>query len=101
MNRFRIAPQAQQDLEQIWNYLGVEKNAPEAAHRQIEMLYGKFDLLSVNTLLGERRNDLGDEIRAFAADNYVVVYRTQGTELQIVRVLHAARDITSLLRRAT
>ena len=55
MKRYRIAPEARSDLDAVWDYLGVEKQNPTAAYRQIEVLYGKFSLLAANPFLGEVR----------------------------------------------
>jgi toxin ParE1/3/4 len=96
MNDFRIAPEAKADLEGIWDYIGIQKDAPAAAHRQIEMLFDKFSLLSEHPLLGESRADLGTGLRSFVAGNYVVVYRAGSGGIEIARVAHAARDIRSL-----
>ena len=59
-------------------------------------LYDKFSLLAANPLLGEVRNDLGTNLRSFVAGNYVVVYRTIGSKIEVSRVVHAARDIRAV-----
>jgi toxin ParE1/3/4 len=96
MNRYKIAPAARSDLDGVWDYLGVQEENPTAAYRQIEMLYDKFSLLAANPLLGEVRNDLGPDLRSFVARKYVVVYRLIGGRIEIVRVVHAARDIRAV-----
>jgi len=100
MRFFRLAPQASLDLEGIWDYIGLEKENPNAAFRQVEMLYEKFNLLSSHPLLGESRDDLGINLRSFVAGNYVVVYRPGQNEIEITRVIHAARDIRSMFKTA-
>jgi toxin ParE1/3/4 len=97
MTAFRIAPEAKADLEEIWDYLGIRQEAPVAARRQVEILFHKFSLLALHPLLGEARPDLGGELRSFAAGRYVVVYRVRASHIEIARVVHAARDIRSLL----
>jgi toxin ParE1/3/4 len=96
MNRYKITPAARSDLDEVWDYLGVQKENPTAAYRQVEMLYDKFSLLAANPLLGEVRNDLGPDLRSFVARKYVVVYRVIGGRIEIVRVVHAARDIRAV-----
>lgn len=96
MSDFSLAPKAQADLYDIWEYLGVQKGAPAAAQRQIEMLFGKFSLLAANPLLGELRPDLGPHLRSFVGGNYVVVYRVGEEQIEIIHVAHASRDIRSL-----
>ena len=96
MNRYRIAPQAIADLDAVWDYLGIQKDAPAAARRQVEALFDKFSLLAAHPLLGETRGDLGTNLRSFVAGNYVVVYRVGQHEIEIAWIAHAARDIRSL-----
>jgi toxin ParE1/3/4 len=96
MIAYSIAPLAQADLDAIWDYLGIQKDAPAAARRQIEMVFEKFSLLATQPLLGEKRDDLGSGLRSFVAGNYMVVYRIVASEIEIVRVAHFARDIRSL-----
>lgn len=93
---YSIAPLAIADLNQVWDYLGLEKDAPAAAHRQIELLFDKFSLLVAHPLLGETRADLGPNLRSFVAGNYVIVYRVAENEIEIARVAHFAQDIRSL-----
>jgi toxin ParE1/3/4 len=96
MNRYRIAPEARSDLDEVWDYLGIEKRNPAAAYRQVEMLYDKFSLLAASPLLGEVRNDLGTNLRSFVVKNYLIVYRVTAGKIEIARVVHAARDIRAL-----
>jgi toxin ParE1/3/4 len=98
MRDFRLSPQASIDLEGIWDYIGIEKDNPTAAFRQIEMLYEKFVVLALHPLLGESREDLGLNLRSFVAGNYVIVYQPTPEEVEIARVIHAARDIRSMFK---
>jgi toxin ParE1/3/4 len=75
MKEFRLSPQATLDLEEIWNFIGIERQNPNAASRQVEMIYDKFCILAENPLLGEIRKDLGRELRSFSAGNYAIIYR--------------------------
>ena len=96
MSAYRVAPEAKGDLDAIWDYIGVEKDRPAAASRQIELLFEKFSLLARQPLLGEVRHDLGPGLRSFVAGRYVVVYRVSGRVVEILRVAHSARDIGRL-----
>jgi len=96
MNGYSIAPQAEADLDEVWDYLGIQKDSPAAARRQVEMLFDKFSILATHPLLGEMREDLGTNLRSFVAGNYLIVYRVAESEIEIARVVHFARDIRSL-----
>jgi antitoxin ParD1/3/4/toxin ParE1/3/4 len=49
-------------------------------------------------LLGHLRQDLTDEgLRFWQVYSYLIVYRPETRPLQVVRVLHASRDVRRLL----
>ena len=99
MNRFQIAPLALADLEAIWNYVGIENDGADAAHRLLESIYEKFALLAAQPLMGELREDLADlvpGIRSFSVGNYVVYYQVARGCVKIGRGLHGARDTRTL-----
>ena len=99
MKEFRLSPQAALDLEEIWNFIDVERQNPNAASRQVEMIYNKFCILAENPLLGELRKDLGRELRSFTAGNYAIIHRPSTDEIEIARVVHGARDIRAIFNR--
>jgi toxin ParE1/3/4 len=88
-----IAPRAQNDLDEIWSYIADDSHA--AADRLIELFHQKFLLLSSQPLIGEVRPQLADDLRAFCLGSYVVFYRPTQPGIEVVRVIHAARDIGS------
>jgi toxin ParE1/3/4 len=96
MSNFRISPRAALDLDEIWIFIGIERQSPDAAFRQVEMIYDKICVLAENPLLGERRIDLGAALRVFSAGNYVIVYRPTVDGIAVARVVHGARDIGRL-----
>jgi plasmid stabilization system protein ParE len=98
MKNFRLSPQAALDLAEIWNFIGIERQNPDAASGQVEMIYEKFCMLAENPLLGELRKDFGENLRSFTAGSYAVIYRPSSDEIEIARVVHAARDIRALFK---
>jgi toxin ParE1/3/4 len=96
MNRFRISPCARDDLDQAWDYIAVDN--PMAATKWLAELSKKFALLSRNPLLCEECRQLGGDLRRLSAGSYVVFYRVQSSGIEIVRVIHGARDIDFLFR---
>lgn len=52
--------------------------------------------------IGHLREDLADrQHRFFLVHSYLVVYRSEPTPLQVIRVLHASRDVQALLGTAS
>jgi toxin ParE1/3/4 len=96
MKRFRLAARAKVDLSGIWDYIGVVKENPTAAHHQLEVLYDKFALLAQHPLLGQSRDDLRTDLREFSAGSYVIFYCPHPDGIEVERVIHGVRDIRAL-----
>ena len=97
MTPYSIAPLAQADLDEIWEYVAADN--PPAADRLVDTFLDKFLLLAKRPLLGELRSDLAPDLRSFSARKYVVYYRPTAGRIQIVRVLHGARDVKAIFGR--
>lgn len=90
----RKSPQAFRDLDDIAAYIGLDN--PQAALRFLDSLENRFHLLAASPGIGRERPDLGAGLRGLPVDNYVIFYRQASTGIEIVRVLHGARDIEAL-----
>lgn len=88
---------AKDDLAAIW--LFIANDNPVAADALEEDLFKAFELLSGQPGLGHWRRDLTDRpVRFFVVRRrYIVVYVPDASPLQIIRVLHGARDAGSIL----
>ncbi|MCP4411404.1 MAG: type II toxin-antitoxin system RelE/ParE family toxin [Gammaproteobacteria bacterium] len=89
-----LSPEAEQDLVDIWLYIA--EDSPANADRYVDKLYKKGLLLAENPKIGTERNELMNELRSFPVDHYVLYYRERAQELEMIRVLHASRDIYSI-----
>ena len=94
----RLAPQAKSDLDEIWFYIA-SKGSPENADRLVDSLTKRFFLLGMRPRAGRRRDDLRAGVRAFPVSDYLVLYRIEGDDVVIQRVVHGNRDLGALLRR--
>jgi len=97
MTRFRLSRQAKADLEAIAAYIG-DRNA-SAADREVRKLREKFAILGRNPLLGKLRQELPGAPRSFAAGSFLILYKLTANGIEVARVVHAARDLGSLLRQ--
>ena len=96
MNNFILTPAADEDINEIWDYIA--RDNIEAADRVVDALEAAFRLLAVGPTLGHYREDLADKRHRFhPVYSYLIVYRWETRPLQIIRVLHGARDVRSLL----
>jgi toxin ParE1/3/4 len=93
----RVAPEAEHDLDEIWYYIAKNSGSLEIADRFIDSLTERFYLLSSNPHIGRRRDEeLRPGIRSFPVRDYIILYKLEGDEVLIVRVLHGSRDIELL-----
>jgi toxin ParE1/3/4 len=97
LNRWLLSPAATADLEGIAAFL--DEHAPHATTRVLVALRDSMRGIAENPGRGRRRTDLSNEpVRFVVVWSYLVVYRTTDP-VEVVRVLHGARDVIRELRR--
>jgi toxin ParE1/3/4 len=96
MGLFILTEQAAADIDEIWEYIA-ESNI-DAADRSIERLLEAMQKLADRPGMGRTRSELADSRHRFWVENpYLIVYRVDTDPLQIIRVLHGARNLENLL----
>jgi plasmid stabilization system protein ParE len=96
MKRYVLTPSAKKDVNDIWDYIAADNI--EAADRVLDALESAMVRLAKNPSIGHWRDELADKRHRFwLVYSYLIVYRHEAKPLQIVRVLHAARDVQSIL----
>jgi toxin ParE1/3/4 len=81
---------ADKDLDDVWDY--ISQDSPNAAIKFLRNLDSKFRMLAENPLMGQNRDDLASALRCFSVGNYVIFFRPISDGIEVVRVLHGARD---------
>lgn len=95
--RYKLSAPAREDLLEIWRFLA-EKASLDVADRILTGLHEAMTRLAASPGLGHLRTDLADEaLRFWRVHSYLVLYRPEASPLEVVRVLHAARDVKTLL----
>ncbi|MBW7974870.1 type II toxin-antitoxin system RelE/ParE family toxin [Bradyrhizobium sp. BR 10289] len=92
-NRFRKAPQANTDLDSIWDFIA--SDSIRAAEKQIGRIGEIFEMLVENPLAGRERRELRAGLRSFPVGNYVIFYIPLPDGVEIVRVMHGRQDVAS------
>ena len=96
MRQVLLRPLARTDLAAIWDYIAGDSPArADAFLRQLEATMG---VLGGNPLMGRQRDELFPGLRSFAVGAYLIFYRRQTAGIEVVRVLHGARDIPAFWR---
>lgn len=100
-SRYILAPQAAQDLVDIWRYLKDQSGAA-LADRVESVIRGRIVFLSGHPNIGHWRKDLtGDVVKFFGIYSYLIVYRPDTKPLQVVSILHGRRDVETILTDRT
>ena len=87
-------PLAEADILEIWDYIADDN--PAAADRWVDQLDAQFRLLATQPKMGRARNELAADVRSFPVGRYVVFYVPFDAGIDVVRVLHSARDIDAI-----
>lgn len=98
MTGFVVTPEARDDLQEIWCYIaGHNLEAADGIEADIKAACA---WLAAKPGRGHFRRDLTDKPLRFwtVRKRYVVVYDPETTPLEIVRILHGARDMETILR---
>ncbi len=95
MRRLEYLPEARADLEDIWRYIAADN--PRAATRMTDRIQDRCDGLIEVPFAGRARPELRDDLRALVIGNYLAFYRVRGELVEIVRVLHGAQDLPTIL----
>lgn len=86
----------EQDLDEIWEYIAAD--SIDAADRVLNKIAEAFEQLAQTPGIGHYREELADKRHRFHLVHfYLIVYRWETKPLQIIRILHAARDVQAIL----
>ena len=92
-----LQPKAKADLSDIWQFMA--EDSDDQADAFIDLIDQKFQLLAQQSGLGRRREELAEGLRSFPVGRYVIFYLAIPGGVQIVRVLHGARDIEAAVTK--
>lgn len=103
MARFILSEQSVVDVDVVHAHICADN--PDAADRVAEAIFDGFELLARNPALGRKRPFRRHKnIRSWVVTeftNYLIFYRElpDGYGVEILRVLHGARDLDALLEK--
>lgn len=96
----QITDKALADMEEIYNYIAVQLQAPEYAMGQYNRIADKIVGLSafperVKIMDSEPEHSMG--LRQLVIDNYSAFYYIDGDKVIVTRLLYSASDISKRL----
>lgn len=95
MSRVLKTAEALADLDEIWFHIAFDNVA--AADAFLDKLLEKGEAIGAFPYTGTDRSDLAPDLRSFPVGRYVIFYRALPDGIQIIRVLHGARDVEGLM----
>ena len=84
------------NLDLVEIALRIAGENPNAADTWLDTIDAKCRLLARMPELGRKRPDLAPDLRSLPAGSYVIFYRPVKAGIQIIRILHGARDIPTI-----
>ena len=91
-----IRPQALADLAEIWAYIA--EDSLEHADAFADRIDRAFEALARKPKMGRGRPELAAGVRSFPVGRHVVFYVARSDGIEVVRVLHGARDLRPLFQ---
>lgn len=95
MARVTRRPLAAADILDIWDHIA--EDSLDQADRWVDKLDEKFGILATQPLMGRAREELAAALRSFPFGRYVIFYTPVQDGIDVVRVLHSARDVDAAL----
>ena len=97
MGLVRRTPTSHKDYGAVWDHIA--RDDPDAADRVLRAFDAAVQLLSDHPNAGPRRPELRPRVRSFPVGSYVLFYRPMRGGIELVRVLHGARDLRKVFKR--
>lgn len=94
MARIVRRPLAGADIDEIWDYIAADSLVQ--ADAWVDRLEEKLRLLATSPMMGRARDELSADVRSMPFERYMIFYVPLADGIDIVRVLHSARDIDAL-----
>ncbi len=92
MPRIRRTPASRIDYKDIHQYIALD--SPQNVAAVLRRIDSRLEMLARNNLVGRPRPYLEANLRSFPEGNHIIFYRPTEDGIDLIRVLHSARDIT-------
>lgn len=91
MPRILRTPESRRDYVEIWSYISVRDLA--AAERLVRRFDATLEVIASAPNMGRKVEELAANLRSFPVGSYLIFYRPLDDGMELIRVLHGARDI--------
>lgn len=91
--RIRRTARAEEYLISIWCHVAADNE--RAADKLLDRLEVRWNALAHHPFLGRSYEDVGSDVRCLVEGEYLILYKVAEDRVDILRVLHGRRSITS------
>ena len=91
------SPQSRRDTLQIWRRIAQDNIT--AADDLTDSFTAALDLLARFPEIGRARDELRAELKSFPVRKYLLLYKHVPDGIELVRVVHGARDLRRIFRK--
>lgn len=96
--KYHISFESRVDLLEIWTSVLEASGSLSTADKVLDVIKDSFETLGHNPGIGHSREDLTDEgLKFWSVYRYLIVYDPRSEPIDIIRVIHGARDLENLL----
>jgi toxin ParE1/3/4 len=78
-------------VDSIWAYIAADNG--KAAEELLDRLGEVLEMLVQNPQAGRPRPDLGQNLRSFPVERFLIIYAPVSDGIEVVRVVHGRQDI--------
>lgn len=98
MNRFRLSPEAQIDLDDIRRYL-TRRSGTALARHVLREIRQALRVIADAPGIGHSREDLTDEpVKFWPVFSYLIVYNSSTRPIGVARIIHGSQDVEAIFR---
>jgi toxin ParE1/3/4 len=94
MSNVTYSELADRDLDDIWDYIA--EDSVFQADRLWQRMRDKLEYLAKWQTLGRPRPELSKGCRSYPFGNYCFYFRPAGSGIEVLRILHSARDLDQI-----
>jgi toxin ParE1/3/4 len=89
--RYVLSPAARSDLDEIWDYTEEQWSAGQA-DRYVRELVAAIEAIASGRRNGRACDDIRPGYFKLLSGSHVVFYKTAGSQIDVIRVLHQRMD---------
>ena len=93
MSTVRKTPKAEESLLDIGVWIYQSSGSIEIAFQELGRIDAKARQYANQPMMGTARPDLGENIRCFTVDSFVVIYEPSDDGITILLAIHGAQDV--------